>query len=340
MKRIKFGNTGLPVSEVAMGGIPIMRLDTTDAVKVIRDVIDMGVNFIDTANAYGDSEEKIGEALKKYRREDIILSSKSGARDKKTFSEHVNLSLKRLNTDYIDIYHLHDISTEEDFDKVMASGGAFHGLEDAIAKGRVRHYAFSSHSIEVAERILNTKKFQVAQIPLNFIDTEAEKLIPLVKKLNTGFIAMKPMGGGLLDEAVLAFKYLAKFDGIVPDPGIEKTEEMSQIIKIVDGREPLTGNEKDRIESIRKEMGDSWCHRCGYCQPCPRGIHISGVLITRSMLKRFDYNGVMRFNEKNIRKARECTECRECVERCPYDLDIPELLKDNIELWEQYMEKH
>ena len=189
MQKTTFGNTGLRVSKVAMGGIPIMRLDKSSAVKVIRDVLDMGINFIDTANAYADSEEKIGEAIAKYRREDIVLSSKSAARDKKTFMEHIDLSLKRLNTDYIDIYHLHGVSDEENFKRVMSTGGAFHGLEYAVSRGKVRHYAFSSHNIVIAEKILKTKKFGVTQIPLNFIDTEAETLVPLAQRLNIGFIA-------------------------------------------------------------------------------------------------------------------------------------------------------
>ena len=323
-----------------MGGIPIMRLDKREAVEVVRAVIDMGVNLIDTANAYGDSEEKIGEAIRKYDRKDLVLSSKSGARDRKTFLEHVDLSLERLGTDYIDIYHLHGISTVEDLDRVMAAGGAYQGLGEAIGRGKVRHYAFSSHSTDIAERMMKTKKFEVAQIPLNFVDTEAERLLPLVDELDMGFIAMKPMGGGLLDDAALAFKYLSQFRGIIPDPGIEKIKEMQEIVAVTDNPGKLTQDDNDRIEEIRREMGDSWCHRCGYCEPCPQGIHIHGVLVTKSMIKRLDYEGAVRFCEENIRRAMDCTECRECVERCPYDLDIPRLLKDNIRLWEQYKKEH
>ena len=226
------------------------------------------------------------------------------------------------------------------FDKVMSPGGAFEGLDEAVSKGKIRYYAFSSHSIDMAEKIMNTDRFQVTQIPLNYVDTEAEKLIPLAEKLDMGFIAMKPMGGGLLDDAVLSFKYLSQFKSIVPDPGIEKTEEMQQIIRVVDNPEKFTKEEKEKIKNIRKEMGSSWCHRCDYCQPCPQDIPISGVLGTKSMLKRLDHERAVMFCENNIQKARECTECRECVERCPYDLDIPELLKNSIGLWEEYMSMH
>ncbi len=337
MEKIKFGNTGLYISKVAMGGIPIMRLDMDEAVRVIREVISMGINLIDTANGYGDSEEKIGKAIKEYSREDIVLSSKSGARDKKTFTEHIDLSLKRLNTDYIDIYHLHNISTKKDLERVMSDDGAYRALNDAARKGKIRHHAFSSHNIDIAEEILNTKKFQVMQIPLNFIESEAESLIPIARELDIGFIAMKPMGGGLLDDALLAFKYLCQFDGVVPDPGIEKTVEMRQIVEIVENSYSLTVEDKKKINNLKKEMGSSWCHRCGYCQPCPQEIPISSVFETESMIKRINHEMIIDWCGSNIDKARECIECRDCVERCPYDLDIPKLLKDNIKLWEEYL---
>ena len=341
MERKRFGNTDLKVSKIAMGGIPIMRLNKENAVKVIRDVINMGVNFVDTANGYGDSEKKIGEAIKVFRRHDLVLSSKSAARDKKTFLSHIDLSLKRLGTDFIDIYHLHNISNKEDFDKVMGPKGAYEGLEKAVSNGKIRYYAFSSHNAETAQKMMNTKRFQVTQIPLNFIDTEPEeKLIPLARKLNMGFIAMKPMGGGMLEDADLAFRYLAQFEEIVPDPGIEKIEEMEEIINIVKNPRPFTDKEKQKIKRIKKEFGNSWCHRCDYCQPCPEGISISSVLLTQSDIKRVDYDSVVNWHEKVIEKASDCTECRECIEKCPYDLDIPILLKKNIKIWEKFRKEN
>jgi predicted aldo/keto reductase-like oxidoreductase len=341
LERKRFGNTDLKISKIAMGGIPIMRLNKEDAVKLIRDIINMGINFIDTANGYGDSEEKIGEAIKIFKRNNLVLASKSAARDKKTILSHIDFSLKRLGTDYIDIYQLHGVSDKENFEKVMSSKGAYEGLEDAVSNGKIRYYAFSSHNPKIAEKMMNTEKFQVAQFPLNFIDTEPEKkLIPLARELNIGFIAMKPMGGGLLEDADLAFRYLAQFEEIIPDPGIEKIEEMEQIINIVKNPRPLMEKEKQKIKRIKKEFGSSWCHRCGYCEPCPEGIPISSVLITQSAIKRVDYDSVVNWWEKVIEKACDCTECRECIEKCPYDLDIPALLKENIEIWEKFRKEH
>ena len=337
MDKLEFGKTGLWVSRVAMGGIPIMRLPQKEAVGVVKKVLDMGINFIDTATGYGDSEEKIGRALKGKKREDLVIASKSPASDKKTFLEHVDLSLKRMGIDYIDIYHLHGVNSEEKLKQVMEPGGAYEGLQEVIEREKVRHAAFSSHHMPEAKKLMLTEKFEVVQIPFNFVDTEPEaEIIPLARRMNLGFIAMKPMGGGLLEDANLAFRYLAQFPGIVPDPGIEKIEEMEEILQVAKDPRPLTREEKKEIQKIREELGKEFCHRCDYCQPCPQDIPISTVLIVKSAIKRMPWQRVVQWIGPAIEKARECTECEECVERCPYDLAIPELLKKNIAFWEEY----
>ncbi len=340
MNKIEFGKTGLWVTRVAMGGIPIGRLPKKEAVGVVKKVLDMGINFIDTANAYRDSEEKIGGALKGRKREEIVIASKSLAPDKKSFLEHVDLSLKRMAIDYIDIYHLHGVNSEEKMKQVMRPGGAYEGLQEAIERGKVRHAAFSSHHILEAKELMLTEKFEVVQIPLNFLDTEPEaEIIPLARKMNLGVIAMKPLGGGLLEDANLCFRYLAQFPGIVPDPGIEKIEEMEEIVQIVENPQPLNSEEEKEIERIREELGKEYCHSCDYCQPCPEDIPISPVLRVKSLVKRMPLQRAAEFIDPAIEKARECTECEECVERCPYDLPIPELLKQNIAFWEECKKK-
>ena len=337
MEKIQFGNTDLMVSKVAMGGIPIMRLGFEEGVKVIDEVLNMGINFIDTANAYGDSEIKIGAAIRNHKRENLVLASKSLATDKKTFLEHLNLSLERMGIDYIDIYQMHGVSTKEAMEKVLSEDGAYSGLREAVSSGKVRYFAFSSHSPLIAKQLMGTKKFQVVQIPFNFVDIEPEdELLPLAHKLKMGVIAMKPMGGGILQDANLAFRYLAQFEGIVPDPGVEKTEEMAEIVQIVNSPRPLTLSENEEIKKIRKEMAGQWCHRCGYCMPCQNDINIPAVLVAKSTIKRMSAQASLRFLEVPIEKAKDCTECRKCIEKCPYNLDIPAFLKENIVLWENY----
>ena len=340
MEKIEFGKTGMHVSKIALGGIPIQRLSKNSAIDVVKKVLDMGINFIDTANGYNDSEEKIGEAIRGFKREDLVIASKSGTTDKKTFMEHIDLSLKRMGIDYIDIYHLHGVNSREKMNKMMGPDGAYEGLQEAIKQGKVRFPAFSSHHIPEAKELMLTEKFNVVQIPFNFVDLEPEKeIIPLAKKLNMGLIAMKPMGGGLLDNARIAFRFLVQYPEIVPDPGIEKIEEIEEIVEIVKDASPLTPEEESEMQKIREEVGKEFCHRCDYCQPCQKDIRISAVLIVKSIVKRMPVQNAMGWIDPVIEKAKECIECKECMERCPYDLEIPELLKKNIIFWEESKRK-
>jgi predicted aldo/keto reductase-like oxidoreductase len=312
-----------------------------EAVKVIKESLDLGINFFDTAIAYTDSEDKIGLAIKGIPRHELVIATKSPANDKKTFLEHVDASLKRLKLDYIDIYQLHGVSSEEVFNKVMAQDGAFEGLELAIKQGKVRFPGFSSHTMPIAKKMLLTNKFYSMQIPFNFIDREAEEeVIPLAKRMNMGIIAMKPLGGGLLDNANLCFKYLMQFDGVVPDPGIEKPGEMRQIADVVNKMEPLTSMEKELMEKIRKETGDHWCHRCDYCQPCPNKIRISMVLNIKALIKRMPYERAFNMAGNFMPLVDKCTECNSCINKCPYNLDIPKLLKQNQKYWHDYVKNH
>ncbi len=341
MGKIIFGKTGLKVSRIAFGGIPIMRLSVPQAVKVVKESLDLGVNFIDTAAGYADSEEKIGLAVKNFPRRELVIATKSPAGDKKTLLEHVDNSLKRLRTDYIDIYQLHGVSTEEKFNDVMAEDGAYEGLMLAIKQGKVRFAGFSSHTMSIAKKLLLTDKFYSIQIPYNFIDRQAEdEVIPLAKKKNLGIIAMKPLGGGLLNNANLCFKYLLQFEGIVPDPGIEKLGEMKEIAGIADKMVPLSKSEIMEIERIRSEVGSIWCHRCDYCQPCPEDIKISTVLSVKSFIKRMPLERAFSMVNNQVLQVDKCTECRKCVSKCPYNMDIPVLLKQNQIFWNEYVEKN
>ena len=336
MEKIRFGKTGLMVSKAAFGGIPIMRLNKPEASRLVRESLDMGINFIDTATGYTDSEEKIGDAIKGLKREDIVIASKSPASEKKVLLEHIDLSLKRLGVEYIDIYQIHNATASDRRDKVFIPGGAMEGLEEAIKAGKIRHAGFSAHSVHIAIELMKTCKFAVVQLPFNYIDdAAAAEAIPLAKELDIGFIAMKPMGGGLLYDAGLAFRYLMQFGNIVPDPGIENIEEIREIIEIINKNEALSEEDRKEIEKQKVEFGPSWCHRCDYCSPCPQGIQISSALCAQSAFKRMDPDRARSFVGPSMEKALNCTECRLCVSRCPYDLDIPALLKKQRLFWDE-----
>jgi predicted aldo/keto reductase-like oxidoreductase len=317
-----------------------MRLSKPEAVKVVRAVIDMGINFLDTAHVYNDSEEKIGEAIRGIPRGQLVLASKSQATDKKGLIEDLDLCLRRLGTDYVDMYQLHNVGSAQRRAVVEAPGGAVEGLMEAVKAGKVRFPAFSSHSVPLAMDIMKTGVYAAVQLPINYIDTAAEEAIPLAKQLDMGFIAMKPMGGGLLDNAELSFKYLLQFDNVFPDPGIERVEEMRQIVDIVNAKPALSAEDKKAIEELRKEFGPDWCHRCDYCQPCPQKIAISSVLTAKSLLKRMPFERAFKMLNDKMAQANECLQCGVCKTRCPYSLNIPDLLKKSVNLWKDALAAH
>jgi len=340
MKQVIFGKTGLKVSQIAFGGIPIMRLSKADAIEVVKESLNLGVNFIDTAVGYADSQDKIGLAIKDIPRKKLVLATKSMANDKKTILAHIDDSLKRLKTDYIDIYQLHNVSTENKFNEVMGKDGAYEGIMEAVKQGKVRFAGFSSHAMSYAKKMILTDKFYSVQVPYNFIDRQAEEeVIPLAKKFKMGIIAMKPLGGGLLDDAKLCFKFLLQDEDLIPDPGIEKLGQMKEIVEIVEKKEILTKADMAEMDKIRNETSGNWCHRCDYCQPCPQNIGISTVLLVRSFIKRMPAERAAAMLGEQIAKVDSCTGCGGCAKRCPYNLDIPKLLKENKLVWNEYASK-
>jgi predicted aldo/keto reductase-like oxidoreductase len=208
--------------------------------------------------------------------------------------------------------------------------------QEALRAGRIRHIGLSTHFMEVALKSVPSGHFETIQFPFNFVTNEAAtELIPLAQEHDVGFIAMKPMAGGMLDNAVLAIKYLLQFDSVVPDPGIERIEEIEEIVDIVQGSWELTSQERQEIERIRAEVGTRFCRRCGYCQPCPQGVSIVLIMNLRSFWKRLPAE---RFSTGWLAKALEsadnCIECGECEDKCPYDLPIREMIVENMAFYE------
>ncbi len=338
LRRVQFGRTGLMVTELAFGGIPIQRVSRKDGVRLVMDALEMGINFFDTARVYGHSEELIGEAIRTAPRDGVVIATKSLAADRKTLLADLDESLRRLRTDHVDIYQLHGVSSPEKMAAVQGSGGAFEGVEEGIRAGKIRFPAFSSHNMSIAAQMIRTGFFNAVQIPFNFVDHEAlDEVIPLARETGMGVIAMKPLGGGRLEDARLCFRYLRQFPDVIPDPGVEKTSQLREILGAMEPRGPLTAEENDQIERHRARLGSEWCHRCDYCQPCPRNIQISVLLIAGTFAKRMTREGATSFVGEPFKTAENCTECRQCARKCPYHLDIPVLLKKQRSLWDGYL---
>jgi len=341
VKSMRLGKTELEVSRIGFGGIPIQRLAEDEAVAVVRRCLDLGVTFLDTANAYTTSEARIGRAIAG-RREQVVIATKTGARDKATAKEHLELSLTHLNTDYIDLWQFHNVSSFEAYEQVLGPGGAMEAAQEALQAGKIRHVGITSHSMDVALKAVPSGHFETIQFPFNFVTCEpAGELVPLAREHDLGFIAMKPFAGGMLDDANLAIKYLLQFDGVVPDPGIQRVEEIEEIVDVVHGAWELAGEEREEIKRIRAEVGTRFCRRCGYCQPCPQDVHIPLLMNLVSFWKRFPPAGFTAgWIAEAVESGRNCVECGECEEKCPYHLPIRDMLSENMAFYDRVILRH
>jgi predicted aldo/keto reductase-like oxidoreductase len=335
MRSVSLGRTGLTVSQVGFGGIPITRRAFEDGVSVVRRALDAGITFLDTANAYLDSEEKIGRAIAGRQRQSLVIASKSAASTKQGILEHIDLSLRRLRTDYVDLYQLHNVSRPEAWEVISGSGGALEGLRSAVEAGKVRHVGLTSHSLDLTETLLATGFFETVMVPFNMIVQEAaEKTLPVARAKGIGVIAMKPMAGGQLEEANLPIRWLCQFPDVEVLVGFEREEEVDQVVQLAEASEPLTQAELEEIDRLRRETGRLFCRRCGYCQPCPQGIPVTNMMVFPSFMRRFGPEVAAQRFGAGFEKFHSCLDCGECEEKCPYHLPIRERLREIIVVYE------
>jgi uncharacterized protein len=337
MKSVRLGATGLKVSEIGFGGIPIIPLPCDEAVAVVRHCLDLGITFFDTANMYPTSEEKLGIALKPARSR-VVIATKTAQRGAKGAAEHLDLSLRQLQTDWIDVYQLHNVSNADALKQVLAPQGAYEAAAKARDAGKIRVIGISSHSIPTAIAALKTGLFQTLQFPFNFIENDPlQELFPLATRNQVGIIGMKPLGGGLLERACLCFKFLQQHPCVVPIPGVRSSKEIDEIMELYRHPEPLSEADSEAIEKIRSELGERFCHRCEYCMPCEQGVQISSVLMLKPAARRLSQEGVKGWLGAAMQTVGKCIECGECEQKCPYHLPIPDLLKENLALYNHYL---
>ena len=330
MEKVRLGRTNLYVNQLGWGGIPIQRVNEQEAVSVIKAVIDMGVELVDTARGYTNSESRIGLALQTTDRE-VVLSSKSLVRTDR-IGDEVRISLREMKVKKIHLYHLHNISRPEDYEKVMGPGGAYEGLMRMRDEGRVDFIGITSHSLDVLKRAVEDDHFDVIMACYSFLEPDADrKVFPLAKAKDIGVISMKPFSGGVIEEPGPALRFVLTQPDIVPIPGSETLEKARANWKIFTQDHSLTRRDREYIETLRGELDHQFCRRCDYCQPCPEKISIQHIMGLRYIVKRFGRSTEkLDWFHSLIEKARNCTECGDCLKRCPYQLPIPEQIRKNL----------
>ena len=321
------GKTGLKISRLGFGGIPIQRIDAEGTKALMQRMRAEGINFIDTARGYTVSEEYLGYALEGIR-EDFILATKSMSRDKASMARDIDTSLKNLRTDYIDLYQVHN-ATPEQLQQVTAPGGALEALLEAKAAGKIGHIGLTAHSLDTFRMALEMDWVETFMFPYNIVETQAEKLIAKCAEKNIGFICMKPLAGGAIEDAALALRWICANDAVsVVIPGMAELKELDQNLAAVNDASALTPEEKEQVLAIRSALGTNFCRRCNYCQPCAAGINISGCFLFDGYLSRYGLGewAKGRYDAMGTH-ASDCIGCGACEDRCPYNLPIREMLK-------------
>ncbi len=321
------GKTGLKVSRLGFGGIPIQRIDAQGTKVLMNQLVASGVNFIDTARGYTVSEEYLGYALEGIRQE-FVIATKSMARTREAMAADINISLKNLRTDYIDLYQVHN-ATPEQLEQVVAPGGALEALLEAKAAGKIGHIGLTSHSLDTFRMALNMDWVETFMFPYNIVETQAQALIAKAAQKNIGFICMKPLAGGAIEDATLALRYICANEAVtVVIPGMADPKELEQNLAAVTDGSPLTQEEKAGFLEIRSQLGTQFCRRCNYCQPCAAGINISGAFLFDGYLQRYGLGDWAKGRYAAMeKKASDCLGCGACEDRCPYHLPIREMLK-------------
>ena len=327
MKQTILGKTGLKISRMGFGGIPIQRIDAEGTKQLVQKMIQEGINYIDTARGYTVSETFLGEALEGVR-DKFILATKSMARTKDAMAADIDISLKNLRTDHIDLYQVHN-PTLEQLEQVNEKGGALEALQEAVASGKIGHIGVTAHSTAVFERALELPWVETIMFPYNIVENQGEALIRKCREKNIGFIAMKPLAGGAIEDAALALRYVCSDpDVTVVIPGMYDVREMDENIAAVENDRPLTPDEQAKAETIRRTLGTNFCRRCNYCQPCTQGISISNCFLFQGYLDRYGLEDWARTRYNGLEaKAGDCIGCGLCETRCPYHLPIRDMLK-------------
>lgn len=338
MDKVILGKTGIEVNKNGFGALPIQRITKAEAVYILQKAFYNGINYFDTARAYTDSEEKIGAAFS-YIRDKLIISTKTAAKTGEGLKKDLEESLRMLQTDYIDIYQFHN----PDFCPRPGDGtGLYEAALEAKRQGKIRHIGITNHRIPLAKEAIESGLYETLQFPFSYLAAETDlELVDACKKADMGFIAMKALSGGLIQNSACAYAFMAQaqFDHVAPIWGIQRESELDEFLSYQVCPPSLTGELKEVMEKNRKELSGDFCRGCGYCMPCPAGIEINNCARMGLLLRRSPQASWLSAEwQEKMKKIEECKHCGQCMKKCPYSLNTPELLAKNYEDYKTFLD--
>ena len=327
MRTIRLGSTGIETPQNAFGALPVQRVSTEDAVKLLRRAYDGGMTFFDTARAYTDSEEKVGLAFEGMR-DKVYIATKTTAKTPEQFMSDLDTSLRLLKTDHIDIYQLHCVPVCY---RPGDGTGMYEAMEEAKAQGKIRHIGITAHKIGVAEEIVQSGLYETLQYPFSYLASDRDiALVNACREADMGFIAMKGLSGGMLTDSRACMAFMTMYD-VLPIWGIQRESELDEWLSFFSDTPAMTDEIAAFIAKDREELLDEFCRGCGYCMPCTAEITINQCARMSQMIRRAPSAAWLSdYWQKEMMKIDDCTSCGICMTRCPYELKIPELLKKNL----------
>lgn len=329
MKTVTLGKTGITSPKNAFGALPIQRITAAEAGKLLRKAYSNGITFFDTARMYTDSEEKIGLSLSDVRSK-ITIATKTGATATDSFWRDLETSLKNLKTDYVDIYQFHNIPFCPRPDD---GSGLYEAMESAKRQGMIKHIGITNHRPKVALEAVESGLYETLQFPFCYLATDTDiKIVEKCKEQNVGFIAMKGLSGGLITNSAAAYAWMDMFDNVLPIWGVQREWELDEFLSYMNDAPKMTGEIKEIIDKDRNELLGSFCRACGYCMPCPQGIEINNCARMSQLIRRSPSAQWLTDEYKaKMMKIETCINCGKCKSKCPYGLDTPNLLRQNLE---------
>ena len=349
MEYVVLGRTGLQVNKNGFGALPIQRISKEEAGKLVKKAFENGINYFDTARAYSDSEEKMGAALADVR-DQVIISTKTAAQDAKEFWKDLEESLTKLQTDYIDFYHMWCMLNLESWERHMEVIYRF--FEEAKAEGLIRNIVFSSHMEgNDIEKVVETGKFKGMLIGYNALNYRFRQSgIEAAHAKGMGIVVMNPLGGGMIPQNPEAFSYLTeRTDLTVPQAALRFVASHKEItitlagcttkahvddaVKAVENLEERPAKEIVKLYEDKGVALNNLCTGCAYCKGCPKEIEIPKFMdaYNQQILTGKETAAKERLNNHwglDAKKAAECIACGKCERACTQHLPIIERLKE------------
>ncbi len=329
MDLVTLGRTGITVSKNGFGALPIQRISREEAAYIVQTALDGGMTFFDTARSYTDSEEKLGYALS-HRRDEFYLATKTPSVTSDGFWRDLETSLNLLKTDHVDLYQFHNPAF---CPKPGDGSGLYEAMLEAKKQGKIRFIGITNHRLHVAQEAIDSGLYDVLQYPFCYLATEKDQAIrENAEKAGMGFLAMKGLSGGLITNSKAAYAWLRQYPGVLPIWGIQHRWELEEFLSYRDDPPEMDEEVLSVIAKDRQELTTGFCRSCGYCMPCPADIQILNCARMSQLIRRAPSEGYFSPEwRENMAKIENCLNCGKCRSRCPFELDVPNLLRKNYE---------